>query len=298
MAARTGLLRSCWMVTALLLALIGSERWARARGCPMVQDPNWAPKSPTELAQLAHVALLGLVERAPGELARRRLESYTATVRVLDVLKGEDTFRRVQRSRRLPQTLAASGPARSFPPLQLLQTAVQPDDWVFNVSNYGSRQLCMSEVLAGHLYVLFLTCKPECYLNNVPLSFSAQYHDVFGAAVEYEPAVYEHLVGALGFARWPLLSHCSASCLAEPPQPQPQAPIRSSHARQATGAPRAQALGTLTRSHVCSKQVNNGVCSSRDPNFDSLRACNRFSCSGEFTQAKIGAKINQTSDLL
>ena len=268
------------LVAALLLVLLGCTGTG---ACPMAQDPNWAPKSPAELAQLAHVALVGLVEWAPGELARRRLHSYTATVRVLDVLKGEDTFRRVQRSRRLLHTAssssssAASSSARSYVHVQQ-----QTDNWVFNVSNYGSPQLCMSEVLAGRLYVLFLTCKPDCYSTQVQLAFSAQYHDVFGAAVPYAPTLIEHLAGALGFARWPLLSRCSAACLPSASASAEPSVLRTASVRQsATSAAGAQ-LGTLSRAPVCLQHATSDVCRSRDPNFDSLRACNRFLCAGVY----------------
>ena len=144
-------------------------------GCITLIDGTWKPLSLKERTQKADVVVTARIlftSPIPG----KRL-FYSATFKVLSVLKGWTVLRRLHQNK--------------SPTINSLQPNI-----VANAKGFGDRRLCFSSVDIGETYVLFLGHK----LNGQE-ELVAKYDDIFGAADLLYKRTERDILKALG-KRW------------------------------------------------------------------------------------------------
>lgn len=82
---------------------------------------------------------------------RTKAQTYTATVKLFEVYKGNKLLRNIPVNKHTPK--------------------------IYNISNFGDRKMCYADVSDGKNYILFLTTYKQ--------RLSAKYDDIFGAATKY-----------------------------------------------------------------------------------------------------------------
>ncbi|KAK3105543.1 hypothetical protein FSP39_000113 [Pinctada imbricata] len=178
-----------------------------ANGCILLLN-GWTPISIYERTSLADVVISGHVIETYKEI-RTSAMTYSAKFEVHRIYKGMDIVRSV--------------------------TPVGKE--VFIISNFGDKKLCYADVTSGERYILFLT--------EYQGRLSAQYDDIFGAAVSFTKQNEDEVVKQIGWKQWTTWGPCSHTC----------------------------AGGVQTRRRVCGKK--NETCSGDDIE---RRQCNIFSC--------------------
>ncbi|KAI8497202.1 hypothetical protein Bbelb_251510 [Branchiostoma belcheri] len=136
-----------------------------ASGCIELLN-GWDPVPVAVRARRADVVLSGSVVRTSDDPPRRRPGlTYSAQLRVRSVLKGKDRLREIP--------------------------AISDEPKVYNVSNFGRRAECYSEVAQGDSYIFFLGIFREGEL-------AARYDDIFGATADPSRGNEEEILLALG----------------------------------------------------------------------------------------------------
>ncbi|XP_078661143.1 uncharacterized protein LOC144905377 [Branchiostoma floridae x Branchiostoma belcheri] len=199
-----------WRVIFILLVILHV-----ASGCIELLN-GWDPVPVSVRARRADVVLSGTVVRTSDDPPRRRPGlTYSAQLRVRSVLKGKDRLREIP--------------------------AISDEPKVYNVSNFGRRAECYSEVAQGDSYIFFLGIFRAGEL-------AARYDDIFGATADPSRGNEEEILLALGWSLWSDWQPCSQSC----------------------------GGGIQTRSRTCDKSVVES-CEGVDRE---SRACNKFGCTG------------------
>ncbi|XP_019613477.1 PREDICTED: uncharacterized protein LOC109461537 [Branchiostoma belcheri] len=136
-----------------------------ASGCIELLN-GWDPVPVAVRARRADVVLSGTVVRTSDDPPRRRPGlTYSAQLRVRSVLKGKDRLQEIP--------------------------AISDEPKVYNVSNFGRRAECYSEVVQGDSYIFFLGIFREGEL-------AARYDDIFGATADPTRGNEEEILLALG----------------------------------------------------------------------------------------------------
>ncbi|XP_035657363.1 uncharacterized protein LOC118403033 [Branchiostoma floridae] len=184
-----------------------------AGGCIELLN-GWDPVPVAERARRADVVLSGSVVRTDA-LPRQPGLTYSARVRVRTVLKGKSRLREIP--------------------------AISEQPRVYNVSNFGRRAQCYSEVTQGDAVIFFLGIFREGEL-------AARYDDIFGATADLTRENEEEILLGLGWRPWSDWQPCSQSC----------------------------GGGVQTRSRTCDKSVVESCEGVSKEN----RSCNKFKCDG------------------
>ncbi|XP_060077304.1 protein kinase C-binding protein NELL2-like isoform X1 [Ylistrum balloti] len=173
---------------------------------------GWTPLSVYERTGMADAVASGFVMRTFKDV-RTDAHTYSAEVKILQIYKGVENFREV--------------------------TANESLGNIYNISNFGDKKMCYADIDENESYIFFLTVYKE--------RLSAQYDDIFGAAVDFTEENEDEVIQQLGWDFWSSWSSCTASC----------------------------DVGVQVRRRACQKKK--GTCDGSEVD---QRQCNTFSCKG------------------
>ena len=131
-----------------------------ANGCILLLN-GWTPISVRERTSLADIVISGHVIETYKEI-RTTAMTYSAKVKVKEIYKGEDKVRAIS----------------------------QVDQGIYVISNFGDKKLCYADVSGGESYIFFLT--------EYQGRLSAQYDDIFGAAISFTEYNQDEVIKQLG----------------------------------------------------------------------------------------------------
>ena len=173
--------RGLWHHLGYLLVLIWLIPGAFA--CKHLLNSKWTPKSLGERTDDAKI-VVSVYTRQTFKAATRpanELYTYSAEFRILKVLKGGDLLKTV--------STPAPGWGGERPDLPELGEPLNTP-LIHNISNFGDKSDCYSDVSQGEYYILFLTT----YKGRL----SARYNDFFSAAAELTAENEQLVLEAIG----------------------------------------------------------------------------------------------------
>lgn len=124
---------------------------------------GWTPLSVYERTGMADAVASGFVVRTYKE-SRTDAQTYTAAVKLLHIYKGAEKITEV--------------------------TSNVGSSNIYNISNFGDKKMCYADIDEKESYIFFLTM----YKGRL----SAQYDDIFGAAVDFTEENEDEVIQQLG----------------------------------------------------------------------------------------------------
>ncbi|GAB6027486.1 Wnt inhibitory factor 1 [Chamberlinius hualienensis] len=144
-------------------------------GCLLASTNNWTPMSVTDRASKAELVVSGLVLNIS---IAETADTYSALIELSDIYKGDEMVKFLPIGKKL-----------------------------INVTNFGHKSTCHSQVEKGRKYILFLSVNEE-----KPTEYSARYDDIFGAAVDFTSSNVKAVLKGISSGVWSDWSPCSVSC--------------------------------------------------------------------------------------